>query len=100
MSYIDQTLMTDEQVIYRTHPHWIIFSNAGTWGLLAFAIIVIGPDYPTAAEIITPRADLLEMYNKGEQDELSKERDELEKILGSAKRLTTLLRKEIKGKGE
>src|SRR3546814_8112876 len=26
---------------------------------------VLGPDYPTAAEIITPRADLLAMYETG-----------------------------------
>ncbi|MBO7942974.1 DNA topoisomerase IV subunit A, partial [Streptomyces sp. S9] len=26
---------------------------------------VLGPDYPTTAEIITPRADLLQMYETG-----------------------------------
>jgi topoisomerase IV subunit A len=40
-------------------------------------------------------AKLEEMIIRGEQDELSKERDELEKILGSTRRLRTLIRKEI-----
>lgn len=40
-------------------------------------------------------AKLEEMKIRGEQDELAKERDELEKILGSKKRLNTLIKKEI-----
>ena len=40
-------------------------------------------------------AKLEEMKIRGEQDELAKEREHLEKILGSAKRLKTLIRKEI-----
>jgi len=40
-------------------------------------------------------AKLEEMKIRGEQDELAKEREQLEKILASAKRLKTLIRKEI-----
>jgi topoisomerase-4 subunit A len=40
-------------------------------------------------------AKLEEMKIRGEQSELAEERDYLEKILGSAKRLKTLIRKEI-----
>lgn len=40
-------------------------------------------------------AKLEEMKIKGEQDELSKERDSLEQILSSAQRLKTLIRKEL-----
>lgn len=40
-------------------------------------------------------AKLEEMKIRGEQDELSKERDQLEKILGSRRRLNTLIKKEI-----
>ena len=40
-------------------------------------------------------AKLEEMKIKGEQDELSKERDELQKILGSEARLKTLIKKEL-----
>ena len=40
-------------------------------------------------------AKLEEMKIRGEQNELAEERDYLEKILGSAKRLKTLIRKEI-----
>ena len=40
-------------------------------------------------------AKLEEMKIRGEQDELAKERDELQAILGSERRLNTLIRKEI-----
>lgn len=40
-------------------------------------------------------AKLEEMKIRGEQDELSKERDELEKILGSEARLTSLIKREM-----
>lgn len=40
-------------------------------------------------------AKLEEMKIRGEQDDLAKERDELEKILGSEARLTTLIKKEL-----
>ncbi|MDQ2994702.1 MAG: DNA topoisomerase IV subunit A [Pseudomonadota bacterium] len=40
-------------------------------------------------------AKLEEFKIRGEQDELSKERDDLEKTLGSTRRLKTLIRKEI-----
>jgi len=40
-------------------------------------------------------AKLEEMKIKGEQDELSAERDELKKLLGSAARLKTLIKKEL-----
>jgi len=40
-------------------------------------------------------AKLEEMKIRGEQSELEEERDQLEKVLGSAKRLKTLIRKEI-----
>jgi topoisomerase IV subunit A len=45
-------------------------------------------------------AKLEEMKIRGEQDELSKERDELEKILGSKQRLRTLVRKELQADAE
>lgn len=45
-------------------------------------------------------AKLEEMKIRGEQDELSAERDSLQKILGSAKRLRTLIRDEIKADAE
>ena len=40
-------------------------------------------------------AKLEEMKIRGEQDELALERDELQKILGSAARLKTLIKKEL-----
>jgi uncharacterized membrane protein YdbT with pleckstrin-like domain len=36
MSYIDNNLLTDEHVVYRTHLHWIIFARPIFWLLLAF----------------------------------------------------------------
>jgi len=43
MSYIDKTLMANEKIIYRTRPHWIIFSPAAGWAILTLAILMIGP---------------------------------------------------------
>ncbi len=45
-------------------------------------------------------AKLEEMKIRGEQEELSKERDSLEKILGSERRLKTLVRKELEADAE
>ena len=38
MSYIDNNLLTDEHVVYRTHLHWIIFAKPILWLLLAFLL--------------------------------------------------------------
>jgi topoisomerase-4 subunit A len=45
-------------------------------------------------------AKLEEMKIKGEQDELEKERDQLQKILGSAARLKTLIKNELRAVAE
>ncbi len=45
MSYIDQTLMNDEKVIYRTRPAWVIFSPAFGWLFLAILILFLAPRY-------------------------------------------------------
>ncbi len=45
-------------------------------------------------------AKLEEMRIRGEQDELAKERDQLEKILGSERRMKTLVKKEITADAE
>lgn len=45
MSYIDETLMNDEEVLYRTKPHWIIFTPAIGWLFLAILILFLGPRY-------------------------------------------------------
>lgn len=45
MSYIDETLMQDERVLYRTKPHWIIFTPAMGWIFLALLIFSLGPQY-------------------------------------------------------
>ncbi len=38
MSYIDNNLLTDEHVAYRTHLHWIIFMRPIFWLLLTVGI--------------------------------------------------------------
>lgn len=43
MSYIDQNLMDEEKIIFRTKPHWIIFGNAIIWTTLMVAAFLIGP---------------------------------------------------------
>jgi uncharacterized membrane protein YdbT with pleckstrin-like domain len=45
MSYIDETLMKDEEIIYRTKPHWVIFSPAIGWLVLAILILYLAPRY-------------------------------------------------------
>lgn len=45
MSYIDNNLLTDEHVVYRTHLHWIIFSRSILWLLLAFVLYFLYVTY-------------------------------------------------------
>lgn len=35
MSYIDNNLLPDEKVVYRSHLHWIIFTRAALWFAVA-----------------------------------------------------------------
>lgn len=46
MTYIDKNLMQDEIIIYPTRPHWIIFSRAAFWLILAILIFFISAMYP------------------------------------------------------
>jgi len=46
MAYIDENLMDDEKIIFRTKPHWIIFSNAIIWSIFMMAAFMIGPFTP------------------------------------------------------
>lgn len=48
MSYIDETLMNDEEVVYRTKPHWIIFTPALGWLFLSILILFLAPRYMLA----------------------------------------------------
>jgi uncharacterized membrane protein YdbT with pleckstrin-like domain len=45
VSYIDETLMMDERVLYRTKPHWIIFTPSIGWLFLSFLLFLLGPTY-------------------------------------------------------
>lgn len=45
-SYIDQSLMSGEEVVYRTHPHWIIFSPTIGWLAAMFLSLLVLPSYP------------------------------------------------------
>jgi len=42
-SYIDETLMPNETVIFRTRPHWIVFAPAFGWLLLIVVSIIFLP---------------------------------------------------------
>jgi uncharacterized membrane protein YdbT with pleckstrin-like domain len=44
-SYIDQSLMKGEQVIYRSHPHWIIFATSVGWLVGALFALSVLPGY-------------------------------------------------------
>ena len=48
MSYFDETLMRDEEIIYRAKPHWILFTPAMGWFLLAVLILFLAPRYHLA----------------------------------------------------
>lgn len=43
MSYIENTLMSDEKLIYRSKPHWIVFANSMIWGTCMLIAYTIGP---------------------------------------------------------
>lgn len=44
-SYIDQSLLPGETVVYRTHPHWIIFTPTIIWLVVMFLSLAILPDF-------------------------------------------------------
>ena len=44
-SYIDQSLMSGEKVIYRTHPHWIIFAPTIGWLIGMLIALMVMPLY-------------------------------------------------------
>jgi len=45
MSYIDNHLMPGEKVLFRCRPHWIIFSTAALWFVVAILLFTIGPQH-------------------------------------------------------
>lgn len=46
MSYIKDTLLPDERLVYYTGPHFIIFFPCVFWLLLAVAILFLVPQHP------------------------------------------------------
>ncbi len=48
MSYIDETLTPDEELVFRTKPHWIIFTASLGWLFLAILILFVAPKYNVA----------------------------------------------------
>lgn len=48
MGYIDQTLTSDEELVFRTKPHWIIFTASLGWLFLAILILFVAPKYNVA----------------------------------------------------
>jgi len=46
MSYVDTVLMANEKIIYRTKPHWIIFSPAFVWLICAILLVALGGYFP------------------------------------------------------
>ncbi|MGF1741273.1 DNA topoisomerase IV subunit A [Vibrio profundum] len=72
-------------------PKAVLISRFGITGIQADAILDIK---------LRQLAKLEEMKIRGEQDELEKERQKLEQILGSERRLNTLLKKELAADAE
>ncbi len=54
MSYIESNLLDDEHLIYCGHLHWIIFSKAIFWLLIAVVIYLFMPQFYYHPEGITP----------------------------------------------
>lgn len=52
MSYIENTLMSDEKIIFGTKPHWIIFSPSVTWLIASLLVLVFGPELGLQSTII------------------------------------------------
>lgn len=42
-SYIDSNLMPNEKVIFRTRPHWVIFSSAIATAVVVLFALIAGP---------------------------------------------------------
>ncbi len=44
-SYIDQSLLPGETVVYRTHPHWIIFTPTFIWIIVMLLSLTVLPEF-------------------------------------------------------
>ena len=49
MSYIDETLLPDEHVVYRTELHWIIFARPVLVLIVGIALLIAFPRVPAAS---------------------------------------------------
>ena len=52
MSYIDETLLADEHVVYRTALHWIIFARAIFVLIVGIAVLIAFPQVPVAGLVV------------------------------------------------
>jgi uncharacterized membrane protein YdbT with pleckstrin-like domain len=44
MSYIEDTLMKNEKILYQAKPHWIIFAWPVVWCVIAILLFIFGPN--------------------------------------------------------
>jgi len=52
VSYIDETLLPDERVVYRTALHWIIFTRAVLVLVVGIAVLIALPTVPLAGAAV------------------------------------------------
>jgi len=52
VSYIDETLLADERVVYRTALHWIIFARAIFVLIVGIAVLIAFPQVPVAGLVV------------------------------------------------
>jgi uncharacterized membrane protein YdbT with pleckstrin-like domain len=52
VSYIDETLLPDEHVVYRTALHWIIFARAVPALIAGIAVLIAFPQAPLAGAAV------------------------------------------------
>lgn len=50
MSYIDETLLPNEKVLYRSRPHYIVFSSATVWFAVSIFLFIFGPRFLYTAQ--------------------------------------------------
>lgn len=61
-SYIEDTLMSGERVIYRCKPHWIIFAPTVGWLLVLLAAFIYGPSFDSSSVSLLAKLYQLFIY--------------------------------------
>lgn len=61
MSYVDKNLMDGEQVMYRTHRHWVIFAKPLVFLLIGFLLFLVTATLSSKGEFNSDTARVLNL---------------------------------------